>query len=141
MPGDSLYEFVMDQLAPLGDVAGRRMFGGHGLYLEGEFFGMVFDGRAWFRTDERTRTKYREMGGLPVPFGGPEGEKSYWSVPEDVLEDGPLLVEWAREAALTPRPAAQRRKAGKGKAKSKPKRKTARRKSVKRGPVSGRSTP
>lgn len=114
MAGDSLFEFVMDQLAPLGDVAGRRMFGGHGLYLDGEFFGMVFDGRAWFRTDERTRPKYREMGGLPVPFGGPGEDKCYWSVPEDVLEDGPLLVAWAREAALTPRPAAQRR-AGKGK--------------------------
>lgn len=84
------------------------MFGGHGLYLDGEFFGMVFDGRAWFRTDDRTRPRYREAGALPVPFGGPGGEKRYWSVPEDVLEDGPLLVEWAREAAAVPRGASRK---------------------------------
>lgn len=109
MADASLAEFVLDQLAPLGGVEARRMFGGHGLYLDGEFFGMVFDGRVWFRTDERSRPKYRAMDAIPVPFGGPGEDKCYWSVPEDVLEDATTLAAWAREAARTPRPVAQRK--------------------------------
>ena len=114
---DSLLDFVLDQLAPLGGVASRRMFGGHGLYLDGEFFGMVFSGRAWFRTDAASRPRYREMGAVPVPFGDDPESTSYWSVPEDVLEDGRTLCAWAREAAATPRPAEQRKAARAGRRK------------------------
>ncbi len=111
MADDSLLEFVLDQMASLPEVTSRRMFGGHGLYLGEEFFGMVWRGRVWFRTDARSRPEYRALGAVPIPFGDPGGEKCYWSVPEDVLEDPPRLVAWARAAAATPRPVEQRKAA------------------------------
>ena len=113
----SLLEFVLDQLSTLEGVDARRMFGGHGLYLDGEFFGMVWKGRAWFRTDGRSRERYRARGAKPFPMGGAGAEKSYWSVPEDVLEDAGEFAAWARAAAATPRPAAQRRAKRAGSAK------------------------
>jgi DNA transformation protein len=105
----SLLAFVLDQLAALDGLDAKRMFGGHGLYLDGEFFGMVWKGKAWFRTDERSRAEYRALGAEPVPFGGDPAGNVYWSVPVDVLEDAPRLESWARAAAAAPRPAEQRR--------------------------------
>jgi DNA transformation protein len=115
----SFRDFVLDQLAGLDGLACRAMFGGHGLYLDGEFFGMIWKGRLWFRTDAKSRGEYRALGSLPIPFGGDPSGNSYWSVPEDVLEEGPRLEAWARTAAATPRPAARTRRRRKGRGKRK----------------------
>jgi hypothetical protein len=37
----------------------RPMFGGYGFYLGTDFFGILHDGRLYFKTDESTR-KYRD---------------------------------------------------------------------------------
>jgi DNA transformation protein len=123
MADTSFRDFVLDQLAGLPGLDARAMFGGHGLYLDGEFFGMIWKGRLWFRTDERSREEYRALGADPIPFGDDLAENVYWSVPEDVLEHAGRLAEWARAAAATPRPEAQRRaRRGRKAAKPKPRR-------------------
>jgi DNA transformation protein len=110
----SLRDFVLDQLEGLDGVSARPMFGGHGLYLGEEFFGMVWRGRAWFRTDDASRAEYRALGSEPIGFGKDPGSNQYWSVPEDVLEDASRLRAWARAAAATPRtPPTRKRKPGK----------------------------
>lgn len=103
MRDTSFRDFVLDQLDGLPGVRSRAMFGGHGLYLEEEFFGMIVKGRLYLRTDERSREEYRALGSEPVPFGDDPAGNVYWSVPEDVLEDARLLREWAAAAALVPR--------------------------------------
>jgi DNA transformation protein len=110
----SLRDFLLDQLSPLAGVSARGMFGGHGFYLEGEFFGMVYKGRIYFRTDEALRAEARSLGSDPIPFGDDPAGNVYWEVPADVLEDAASLARWARTAAASPRPAEQR-KARKGK--------------------------
>ena len=104
MRDTSFRDFVLDQLEGLEGVSARGMFGGYGLYLGEEFFGMIWKGRLWFRTDARSREEYRALGAEPIPFGNDRSENTYWSVPEDVLEDAPRLRAWARAAAATPRP-------------------------------------
>ncbi|HEU4394417.1 MAG TPA: TfoX/Sxy family protein [Planctomycetota bacterium] len=106
----SFRDFVLDQLEGLDGVEARAMFGGYGLYLGEEFFGMVWKGRAWFRTDERSRAEYRALGSEPIPFGKDYEQNRYWSVPEDVLEDGPRLRAWALAAASTPRSTSKRKR-------------------------------
>lgn len=109
MRDTSFRDFVLDQLEGLPALDARAMFGGHGLYLDGEFFGMIWKGRLWFRTDEASREEYRALGAEPIPIGDDFGGNVYWSVPEDVLEDAPRLAAWARASAATPRPVEQRR--------------------------------
>ena len=70
---------------------------------------MVWKGRAWFRTDDRSRPEYEALGSEPIPIGDDPAGSAYWSVPVDVLEDAPRLASWARAAAATPRPKAQRK--------------------------------
>jgi len=100
MSADSFKEFVLDQLGALPELRSRAMFGGHGLYQADRFFGILMDGRLYFRTDERTRTAYLELGMRPFVY-----EKSrrtmtlkYFEVPADVLENRQELVAWANRA-------------------------------------------
>jgi DNA transformation protein len=62
---DSFKDFVLDQLSGLNAVLVRRMFGGYGLYQGQTFFGIIFKGRLYFRTDEQTRTAYVDRGMKP----------------------------------------------------------------------------
>ena len=103
MRDTSFRDFVLDQLEGLDGVRSRAMFGGHGLYLEEEFFGMIWKGRLFLRTDGTSREEYRAMGSEPIPFGDDVKSNTYWSVPEDVLEDPRRLREWVRAAAAVPR--------------------------------------
>ena len=105
MPDDSFERFLLDQLEGLGAVEARRMFGGCGLYLDGAFFGLVYGGALYLRTDARSREEYEALGGRPFrPRRRPRkpGPPVYWSVPVDVLEDAPRLVRWARASAAIP---------------------------------------
>ena len=50
--------FVLDQLSELGDVVARPMFGGAGFYLDGEFFGLLYEERLYFRVSPDTIGEY-----------------------------------------------------------------------------------
>ncbi len=51
MPDDSFKEFVLDQLGALPELRARAMFGAHGLYAGEKFFGILDEGRLFFKTD------------------------------------------------------------------------------------------
>ncbi|HEU4402334.1 MAG TPA: TfoX/Sxy family protein [Candidatus Polarisedimenticolia bacterium] len=95
----SFREFVLDQLADLTPLACRAMFGGHGLYWGDRFFGIIFRGRLYFRTDETTRAAFVERGMSPFRPRPRQTLHPYYEVPVEVIEDPEALVEWARRAA------------------------------------------
>ncbi len=98
---DSYRDFVLDQLRPLEGVSCRSMFGGYGLYLGANFFGILHEGRLYFRTDETTRESYRSHGMGPFAPSAKQILKSYYEVPADIVEDQDELAAWAREAAAS----------------------------------------
>ncbi len=98
MPDQSFVEFVIDQLHGMGDVSYRRMFGGYGLYCDSVFFAIIFKGRLYFKTDNRTRGAYLEQGMGPFRPSPKQTLKNYYEVPVDVLEDDRALMEWAIRA-------------------------------------------
>jgi len=93
--GSDFVEFICDQLRAVKGLRSRRMFGGHGLYAGDVFFGIVSDGRLYFKTDETTSTKYREAGMHPFEPNPGQILKNYYEVPVDVIEDDRSLLEWA----------------------------------------------
>lgn len=96
---DSYRDFVLDQLRSLEGLRCRSMFGGYGLYLGAAFFGILHDGRLYFRTDETTRANYRSFGMGPFAPNEKQVLKSYYEVPEEIVEDEERLSAWAKEAA------------------------------------------
>jgi DNA transformation protein and related proteins len=131
MPDTSFTDFVLDQLAAIPGLRAQKMFGGHGLYSDEQFFGILIEERLYFKTDGRTRADYLERGMEPFTYS--KGQRivsmNYFEVPPDVLESRESLVNWAsraievaakREAKGTKRPRKRDSRAASG-ASSQPK--------------------
>jgi DNA transformation protein len=110
MPDDSFKEFVLDQLSALPDLRAKAMFGAHGIYSGDHFFGILDEGRLFFKTDERSQADYtsRGMGPFTYEMKGKVMSMAYHEVPPEVLEQPQELVVWARRAialaAAKPKP-------------------------------------
>lgn len=98
MKQDSFRDFVLDQLREFNDIRCRAMFGGYGLYSDGKFLGIIFRGRLYFRTSDKTRGDYEERGMKPFKPNGRQTLRSYYEVPEDLLDDAEALAAWAQKA-------------------------------------------
>ena len=90
---DGYIVYVMDLLETLGTVTGRRMFGGYGIWEDGDMFALLDrESTLYFKVDDDTRARYADAGSdqfMSMP---------YWSVPAQVLEDADQVHAWAREA-------------------------------------------
>ena len=111
---ESFRDYVLEQLAGLGRVRARRMFGGVGLYCDEVFFALIADDTLYFKVDATTRDEYLAQGLRPFrPFPDkPEYSMSYHQAPADALDDAEALVAWARKALEVAR--ATRRPPGPG---------------------------
>jgi DNA transformation protein len=118
MADESFKEFVLDQLGALPEVRARAMFGAHGLYQGGHFFGILDEGRLFFKTDAQSQSDYvaRGMGPFTYESKGRVLTMSYHELPPDVLENAPELVAWAQRAIQAA--ARSRKSAGKTKQQS-----------------------
>jgi DNA transformation protein and related proteins len=96
---ESFKNFVLDQLQKLDSVEARRMFGGYGLYQDETFFGIIFKGRLYFKTDETTVAAYRKKKMKPFRPNPKQTLKSYYEIPVEIIENGDRLCAWA-EAAI-----------------------------------------
>ena len=99
-PDNSFKEFVLDQLGALPELRAKAMFGGHGLYQAERFFGILLEGRLYFKADEQSRAAYLERGMSPFTYEmkGRTMTMSYYEVPPEVLENAAELVGWADRA-------------------------------------------
>jgi len=80
---------VMDLLAPLDGISSRAMFGGFGIFHEGDMFALITNSGLHFKVNETNLAAYQEAGSKqfkPMP---------YYEVPADVLEDRTMLLESA----------------------------------------------
>src|SRR5262245_28637962 len=62
---DSFAEFLREQLAPLGRITMRRMFGKTGVFSGGFMLGMVRDNTLYFRVDDHNRAAFKEAEAFP----------------------------------------------------------------------------
>lgn len=98
MKGDTFKGYVLDQLTDIGQVSCRAMFGGHGLYCTGVFFGILYKGQVYFKTGPNTVKSYSERNMKPFRPSQKMTLKTYYEVPADILENPDELVVWARQA-------------------------------------------
>ncbi len=96
---DSFVEYVCDQLGDIDAILYKSMFGGYGLYSGSLFFGIVYDGRLYFKTDEATRARYLEWESAPFQPNAKQTLNSYYEVPGESIENAGELLELAKEAA------------------------------------------
>ncbi len=104
-------DHAVELLSILGPVRARAMFGGYGIYHEDVMFGLVAYDQLYLKVDQQTKERFREAGGEPFSYDGKGKpiEMSYWTAPEDTLDDPDALLPWAELAVE----AAQRNQAKK----------------------------
>jgi DNA transformation protein len=109
---DSFAEFLREQLAPLGRVTMRRMFGKTGVFCDGLMFAMVTDDTLYFRVDDLNRVAFREAESSPPLNYEKKGrtiDLSFWRAPERLWDEPDELVTWARTALAAARRVAAKR--------------------------------
>ena len=98
MKPDSFKDFVIDQLAGLGDLTCKRMFGSYGLYYGPVFFGIIHKGQLFLKTDDDSRPQYEALGMSVFQPNERMRSKRYYETPGHVLENPAELVVWVRRA-------------------------------------------
>ena len=113
---ESFVEFLREQLAPLGPLRARRMFGKTGVFCHGVMIGMVADDTLYLRVDDENRATFAEVASVPPLNYRKQGraiDLAFWRVPDRLFDEPDELVTWARAAlAAAQRVAAKRTKAG-----------------------------
>ena len=120
---DSFAEFLREQLAPLGRVTMRRMFGKTGVFCDGLMFGMVTDNMLYLRVDDHNRAAFKEAESFPPLSYEKKGytiDLSFWRTPERLFDEPDELVTWARVALAAARRVAAKRQRTAPRRKSKP---------------------
>jgi DNA transformation protein len=115
--------YLLELFAPAGRASSRRMFGGTGIYVDGLFCAIEWDGRLFLKVDDATRADFAGAGCAPFVYEGPDGplEMSYWSVPESALDSAEDMAPWLQRAmGAAGRKAAKKKPAKKTPAKKKP---------------------
>lgn len=98
---ESFAEFLREQLAPLGHLTLRRMFGKTGVFCDGVMLGMVRDNTLYFRVDDDNREAFKEASSSPPLNYAKKGETidlAFWRAPERLFDEPDKLVAWARLA-------------------------------------------
>jgi DNA transformation protein len=120
---DSFAEHLREQLAPLGHVTLRRMFGKTGVFCDGLMLGMVRDDALYFRVDAHNRAVFKEAEAFPslnYEKGGSTIDLSFWRVPERLFDEPDEFVTWARAALNAARRVAAKRERTAPRRQSKP---------------------
>ena len=105
-------DFLRDQLAPLGRVTLRRMFGKTGVFCDGLMLGMVTEDTLYFRVDDVNRADFSEAQACPPLNYEKQGsaiDLSFWRAPERLFDEPDELLAWARLALAAARRVASKR--------------------------------
>jgi DNA transformation protein and related proteins len=89
---------ILDRLAALGDISARAMFGAHGLYWRGVIFAIAHRERLYLKVNDQSRPAFEALGMGPFRPNDRQTLKSYYEVPQIVLNDTEALLSWAGEA-------------------------------------------
>jgi len=94
-------DWLSEQLAPMGRVSGRSMFGVWGIFCDGLMFGLVADDVLFLKVDGETRSHFEAAGSAPFTYRAKDGQEmilNYWRIPDDALEERVDLLRWSRDA-------------------------------------------
>lgn len=81
-------DYVLDQLQDVGEIEAKKMFGEHGLYLNGKIVGLVCDNRLLVKPTEAGRAYLGEVVEAPAYPG---------AKPSFLIEEGLDDAEWLGE--------------------------------------------
>ena len=109
---DSFADFLREQLAPVGHVTLRRMFGKTGVFCDRLMLAMVRNDVLYCRVDDDNRALFKEAEAFPplnYEKGGGSIDLAFWRAPERLFDEPDELLTWARAALAAARRVAAKR--------------------------------
>lgn len=93
-------DHAVELLQGLGPVSSRRMFGGHGLFLDGLMFGLIADNELYLKADGESRPEFQELGLQAFTYykKGKAMALSYFQAPESCLDSLEEMTHWGNIA-------------------------------------------
>lgn len=95
------YEYVIrEALHGIPNITSRKMFGGYGLYKDGIIFGLLTEGRIYFKVNDSNRADFEARNSKPFEYIRKRKTVmlSYWELPAEVLENSDELPQWIEKA-------------------------------------------
>jgi len=99
-PRSEFADFVAEQMASLGAIAVRRMFGGHGLYCDGLFIAIITGDTLYLKADAQTQPAFEARGLRRFAYQarGRTVQLRYYEAPAEVFDEPAAMGDWARMA-------------------------------------------
>ena len=104
MADTGFFNHIMERLEPVGGITGRAMFGGYGIFHDGDMFALIAESTLYFKIGELNIDAYRNAGSeqfMTMP---------YYEVPVEIMEDESLFLEWARTSITVGHATAKKKK-------------------------------
>ena len=106
---DAFANYCADLLSPLGPTRVRRMFGGHGIYVDDLFVAIVVGEVLYLKADAETLPRFEAAGCAPFTYaakGRGRVSLGYRAAPAEAMDSPALMRPWAElamQAALRAR--------------------------------------
>ncbi len=93
-------DYLLDLYQVIGPVTAKRMFGGHGIFLDGLMFGLVADRCLYLKADDESAGQFETLGLSRFIYykKGKPFSLSYYEAPEDALETADSAQTWGNIA-------------------------------------------
>ena len=101
MSDSGFVSHCLELLSPLGRSTSRRMFGGHGLYIDGLCMALIIRDVLYLKVDDAHRAAFEGAGCQPFTYAGKNDEvhvMSYYTAPEEAMESPAEMTPWSRRA-------------------------------------------
>lgn len=93
-------DYVLELFGLFGTVSAKRMFGGHGVYLDGLMFALVSREAIWLKADDINRGEFQAAGAEVFTYsrGGAQATIGFYKAPVEATESPAEMLPWARIA-------------------------------------------
>lgn len=79
----------------------RRMFGGHGIRVDGLFVALIAFERLYLKADDLARAEFAAAGCRPFEYTKKAGQTlvmAYWTAPDEAMDSPAAMQPWLRLA-------------------------------------------
>ena len=92
--------YIVELMQSIGPVYAKRMFGGHGIFLDSLMFGLITDGTLYLKADQETVPAFEARGHGAFSYAKKDRTYtlSYYQAPEETLENQEDMATWANQA-------------------------------------------
>jgi DNA transformation protein and related proteins len=93
-------DYVVEITQSIGPVYAKRMFGGHGVFLDGLMFGLIANKTLYLKADKESEPEFTDLDLEAFSYNknGKQMKMSYFQAPEEALENLDEMNIWANKA-------------------------------------------